>query len=220
LLQGLCVFRDIFARVMTKQRSIKEIIMPRVTGHAAVSEVSQGVDLRPGFGAFAWRVVSLHMITYFLAGLGAFFILDYRQVFETTELRYLMLPTTSPWVAAGPALQVIRGLLFAAILYPLFGEFMRRSRGALLLWSLFVGLAILGTAGPSPGSLEGVIYTKLPLRLHLLGLPEVLLQTLLFSAGLVGWCRKPSRWMNVVSVIVVAIMALMSAAGVFLGPGR
>jgi hypothetical protein len=154
------------------------------------------------------------MLTYFLVGLGAFFILDYRQVFETTELRYLMLPTSSPWVAAGPALQVFRGLLFAVILYPFVGNFTGRNHGVLLLWSLFVGLAILGTAGPSPGSLEGVIYTKLPLRLHLLGLPEVLLQTFLFSAGLVAWCRKPARWMNVTSAIAVGLGLLMSIAGV------
>ncbi len=166
------------------------------------------------FKSFTWRVVSLHVLTYFLAGLAAFFILNYRQAFETTELRYLMRPTTSTWVAAGPALQVIRGVLFALILYPLASHFIRRGNGALLLWSLFLGLAILGTVGPSPGSLEGIIYTKLPLKLHLLGLPEVLIQTLAFSFGLVNWCRKPSRWKDVTSGIGVCLVILMSVAGV------
>jgi hypothetical protein len=47
-----------------------------------------------------------------------------------------------------------------------------------------------------------------------MGLPEVVLQTLLFSAGLVSWCRKPARWKNVASGIGVAVGCLMSIAGV------
>ena len=175
--------------------------------------VEQAAELRPAFAAFAWRVLSLHMLTYFLVGLVAFLVFDYRQAFETTELRYLMRPTTSPWVAAGPALQIFRGILFAVILYPLAAYILSRKDGVLLLWSLFIGFAILGTAGPSPGSLEGILYTKLPISLHLMGLPEVILQTLLFSAGLVLWCRKPARWKNVASGIGVAVVCLMSVAG-------
>lgn len=174
---------------------------------------SKGKLSRPPFGAFAWRVISLQMLTYFICGLLAFFILDYREAFEQTDLRFLMLPTDSPWVAAGPALQVIRGLLFALVLYPLAGEFMRRANGALVLWSLFLGLAILGTCGPSPGSFEGMIYTKLPIGMHLFGLPEVVLQTLLFSTGLVWWCHKPARWKNVVAGVALGLTVLMSLAG-------
>ena len=174
----------------------------------------------PPFKAFAWRVISLHTLTYTLLGIAALLILDYRQAFETTELRYLMRPTTSSWVAAGPAWQLIRGFLFALVLYPFASLFIRKSNGVLLLWSLFLGLAILGTAGPSPGSLEGVLYTKLPLKLHLFGLPEGVLQTLLFSFGLVYWCRKPARWKNVASGICVGLVLLMSVAGVLAALGK
>ncbi|HYK90903.1 MAG TPA: hypothetical protein VE398_19180 [Acidobacteriota bacterium] len=185
------------------------------TGVATSDIASDTVDFPlPTLKAFAWRVVSLHVLTYFALGIAAFLILDYRQAFQNTELRYLMRPTTSPWVAAGPAFQLVRGLLFAAILYPFASHFIRRSNGALLLWTLFLGLAILGTAGPSPGSFEGILYTKLPIKLHLFGLPEVVLQTLLFSIGLVSWCRKPARWKNIASGIGVALVLLMSAAGV------
>jgi hypothetical protein len=190
--------------------------MPQPRAGVATSDIAVDVDdfPLPSFKAFAWRVVSLHVLTYFLLGLAAFLILDYRQAYQTTELRYLMRPTTSPWVAAGPALQPVRGLLFASILYPFAAHFIRRSKGVLLLWSLFLGLAILGTAGPCPGSLEGMLYTKLPLRLHLFGLPEVVLQTLLFSIGLVSWCRKPARWKNIASGIGVGLVLFMSVAGV------
>jgi len=178
------------------------------------SSVDQGEFPLPSFRAFAWRVICMHVVTYFLLGMVAYLVLDYRQAFENTELRYLMRPTTSAWVAAGPSLQPIRGLLFALVLYPFAFLFIRRKDGMLRLWSLFLGLAILGTAGPSPGSFEGMLFTRLPLRLHLFGLPEVVLQTLLFSFGLVSWCRKPARWKNVAGGIGVALVLLMSVAGV------
>ncbi len=189
--------------------------MPEPVAEVAKSAsiINAGDFPLPSFKAFTWRVISMHTLTYFLVGLAAYLILDYRQAFETTELRYLMRPTTSPFVAAGPALQPVRGFLFALILYPFASFFVRRSNGALLLWSLFLGLAILGTAGPSPGSLEGVLYTKLPLKLHVFGLPEVFLQTLLFSLGLVYWCRKPARWKNVASGIFLGLVILMGVAG-------
>jgi len=110
-------------------------------------------------------------------------------------------------------------MLFAVVLYPFASEFIYRRRGALLLWSLFVGLAILGTAGPSPGSLEGMLYTKVQFIHHLQGLPEVLLQTLLFSPGLRWWCRKPARWKNAVSIVAVTLIVLMSILGVFAAMG-
>ncbi len=172
----------------------------------------------PSFGAFAWRVVSLHTLTYFLLGLIAFLALDYRKAFEVTELRYLMRPTTSPWVAVGPVLQPFRGLLFALVLYPFAPHFLNARRGTLHLWGLFLGLAILGTAGPTPGSFEGFLYTTLPFKLHVFGLPEVVLQTLLFSIGLVGWCRKPARWKNAASGVCVGLVILMSIAGFFAAP--
>ncbi len=168
----------------------------------------------PSWKAFTWRVISLHVLTYFLCGVAAFFLFDYRQAFETTDLRYLMRPTSSPWVAAGPALQVVRGLLFAVVLYPFAPVFVRARKGAFFLWGLFLGLAILGTAGPCPSSLEGLFFTKLPLRLHLMGLPEIVLQTLLFSIGLVHWSRRPAGWKNVATGIGVGLVVLMSVAGV------
>ncbi len=178
---------------------------------------AEAEPVRPPFRSFTWRCISLHMLTYFIFGILAYFLLDYRKVFETTDLRYLMIPTTSPWVAAAPALQVFRGLLFALVLYPLAAEFIWRRNGALVLWGLFLGLAILGTCGPSPGSFEGLVFTKIPWQIQLLGLLEVVPQTLFFSLGLVWWCRKPARWKNVVSGMVVGLIMFMSVAA-FLVP--
>jgi hypothetical protein len=124
-----------------------------------------------------------------------------------------MLPTSSPWVAAGPALQVFRGLVFALALYPFRRVFLDESRGWLKLFGLMLGLAILSTAGPSPGSIEGMIYTKLPVVSQILGLWETVVQTLAFSVLLVLWHRKPHRAWGIVMGTACALVVLMSLAG-------
>jgi len=173
----------------------------------------------PGFGVFAWRVTALHMLTYFLAGIVAMSVFHYETLFETQALSCFMRPVKSVWVAFGPGLQVFRGLLFAVVLYPIADTILSRRRGWLILWGLFLGLATLGTVGPSPGSFEGMAYTKVPLITHLTGLPEVVTQTLLFSLGLVAWCRRPARWMNVLGIIAVVLIVLMSGLGALAAAG-
>ncbi|NLC53792.1 MAG: hypothetical protein GX770_07490 [Firmicutes bacterium] len=171
---------------------------------------------KDSWGQFFWRITACHMVTYFIMGLLASTSLDYKSFFGTAILGVYMRPLASPWVAAGPALQVFRGLLFALILWPLRASFLKEKRGWLKLWFLFIGLAILGTAGPAPGSLEGVVYTQLPIATHLRGLPEVVIQTLLFSVAVVFWYRKPAKVWNIIMAILVFLIVLMSLAGVFL----
>ncbi|HEQ72096.1 MAG TPA: hypothetical protein ENN69_06370, partial [Spirochaetia bacterium] len=65
--------------------------------------------------------------------------------------------------------------------------------GWLVLWALFLGIGILGTPAAAPSSMEGLLYSRLPLSFHLLGLPEVTLQTLGFSVLLFVWVRKRLR---------------------------
>lgn len=64
------------------------------------------------FGTFLWRITAAHVVTYFLAGLMAFYVLNYGDMFEKAPYSYFMKPASSPAVAAGPLLQVIRGLIF------------------------------------------------------------------------------------------------------------
>lgn len=60
-----------------------------------------------------------HTLTYFLMGILALNFLNYEDVFVSGALENYMRPTDSPWVAAGPALQWIRGIIFALAFYPL-----------------------------------------------------------------------------------------------------
>lgn len=168
------------------------------------------------FGRFFVRVTACHMLTYFVAGLLAFTLADYKTLFASEHLACYMLPTSSKWVSLGPLLQVFRGLVFALALFPFRRVFLDEGRGWLKLWGLLVGLAILSTAGPAPGSIEGMIYTKLPVVGQILGLHETLGQTLAFSILLVLWYRKPHRAWGIVMGISLTLIALTSLAGTFL----
>jgi hypothetical protein len=165
------------------------------------------------FGRFFLRVAACHMVTYFVAGLLAFTLLDYAAAFQSEHMACWMRPTTSRWVAAGPGLQWIRGLIFALVLFPFRHVFLESERGWLKLWGLLLGLGILSTYGPAPGSVEGLVYTKIPPLDQVKGLAEVVGQSLAFSILLVGWYRRPHRaWDNVLYVLA-GLVVLMSLAG-------
>ena len=167
-----------------------------------------------GFGRFFLRVTACHMVTYFVAGVLAYTLLDYATAFQSEHLACWMRPTTSKWVAAGPGLQWIRGLVFAAALYPFRRVFLEGERGWLKLWGLLLGLGILSTYGPAPGSVEGLLYTKIPPLDQVKGLSEVVGQSLAFSILLVAWHRRPHKAWGVVLYALTALVVLMSIAGV------
>jgi len=165
------------------------------------------------FRRFILRVCACHMVTYFVAGILAFVLLDYEKAFQSEHLSCWMRPTSSPWVALGPGLQWIRGLIFAVVLYPFRHVFLERSRGWLTLWGLLLGIGILSTYGPAPGSVEGLLYTTIPPLQQIAGLSEVVGQSLVFSVLLVAWHRRPHRAWGVVLYSLTALVVLMSLAG-------
>ncbi|MCF8335551.1 MAG: hypothetical protein K9H65_03005 [Bacteroidales bacterium] len=165
------------------------------------------------FGTFFWRITSAHMITYFIMGIIAVYALNYEQLFETPPMSHLMKPVDSAWVAVGPVLQIIRGLIFAAALWFFKESFLFKQYGWLRLWGLLVGLSVLSTTGPAPGSIEGMIYTKIPVTSQLRGYIEVLPQTLLFSLLVFYWYQKPKRLWNILSVIFVTLIVVLSGFG-------
>jgi hypothetical protein len=126
---------------------------------------------------------------------------------------------TSRWVALGPGLQWIRGLVFAAALYPFRHVFLEGPRGWLKLWGLLLGLGVLSTYGPAPGSVEGLIYTTIPPLQQLRGLSEVVGQSLASSFLLVAWYRRPARAWGAVLYSLTALVMLMSVAGFFAAQG-
>jgi len=168
------------------------------------------------FGRFLWRITALQVVTYFVFGLLFSTLFNYSNAYTSTILSSFMKPMSSAWVAAGPLFQILRGVLFAVVLWPFREPILNHKNGWLILWGLFLGLAIFGPVGPAPGSIEGMVYTKLPLTYHLFGLPEVLFQTLFFSLGVYYWYAKPGKVWTIPMTIALVLIILMSLAGIFL----
>lgn len=165
------------------------------------------------FRTFFWRVAASHMISYFIMGFIALHLLDYKNLFENPPFSYLMKPISSPWIALGPLLQVFRGLVFSLALWLFKDVFLDRKYGWLKLFGILIGLSLLSTVGPTPGSIEGLIYTQIPIKQQLIGYFEVVPQLLIFSIMVFYWCKFPKQLYNVLSIVIVVIICLMSVAG-------
>jgi hypothetical protein len=120
-------------------------------------------------------------------------VFHYANAFKQEIIRDYMLPMDQHNILIGPFMQPVRGLIFAVGLWPLRSFLIEKKRGWLTLWGLLVTVGILSTPAASPGSIEGMLYTKLPMWYHLIGYPEIMLQTLVFSIWLVWWERQSIR---------------------------
>jgi hypothetical protein len=173
---------------------------------------------RPFLSETLVKSMVTHTITYFIMGLLASTILNYAGFFTQSSLNQMMRPTTDPWVMAGPLFQPIRGILFGLVFYLLREPVFGKKDGWLMMWFTLVALGIIGTFGPTPGSLEGMIYTILPLWVHLRGLPEVLLQSLFLSLILFYWVNHPQKkWLSWVMGIAFVIFMFLPILGLLVG---
>lgn len=156
----------------------------------------------------------LHTVTYFLAGLVAANVFNYEGLFAIPSMAGFMRPYEDVWVMLGPLFQPLRGILFALALYPLWGSLFNRKYGWLVIWWLLVAIGILSTYGPTPGSIEGLLYTQVPLAAHLRGLPEVLVQSFVYSLVLFYWINHPEkRWLTWMLVIMFFILITFPILG-------
>ena len=175
------------------------------------------------FLQFALKVIITHTMTYFIFGLVMSNVFHYERLFQQDIIKDFMRPIGSPYVLAGPFLQPLRGLLFAIGLWPIRNFILSKKHGWLILWNIFVMFGILSTPAAAPCSIEGVIYSKLPFWYHLIGLPEIMLQTLTVSLVLVWWDKRlyqetksseakiaiPSLWPEVMKAIMTGCFAYL-----------
>jgi hypothetical protein len=173
-----------------------------------------GKDSRKSFWRFSWRITSLHTIAYTIAGLFALFTMGYKEHFSGVFLSNLMRPVNSPIVAWGPTLQLINGFIMSLFLFPI-GKLLidNRKNGWKILFLLLAGFSFFTPQVPGMGNFEGIVYTKAPLSIHLLGIPECLIYSLLFSSGFGFWYSKEKKWINTISIILSCLIVMMSALG-------
>lgn len=180
--------------------------------------VIESTGLRLRFSSLAIKTVIVHTVTYFVAGVLAYTIGGYERTFSEPPLSYFMRPTLDPVVMAGPLFQPLRGIIFAAAFYPLRSVLFGQRRGWLILWWLLLALGVLSTFGPAPGSVEGLIYTIIPPAAQILGLWEVLLQSLLFSTLLFYWVNHPgNRWLAWSLGIAFSVVMILPVLGLLAG---
>ncbi len=163
------------------------------------------------------KTIVVHTVTYFIMGLLASYLLNYRAAFAEPVTREYMRQVSEPIVALGPSLQFIRGILFAIAFYPLREILFGGKNGWLITWLLLVMLGIFSTFDAAPGSVEGLLYTKMPIRLQIFGLWEVILQALLLSAILYYWVNHPEKkWIAWVLGVFFVLTITFSILGVVL----
>ena len=160
------------------------------------------------------KTIIIHTVTYFIMGLLALTFLEYKTAFAEPITRENMRQVDDPIVALGPALQFIRGILFAVAFYPLREILFRRKDGWLITWLLLVALGILSTFAAAPGSIEGLLYTRMPVSLQISGWLEVMTQALLLSAILYYWVNHPEKkWLNWVLGSLYLLIIIFSVMG-------
>jgi hypothetical protein len=155
---------------------------------------------QPSFLSLAAKTAVCHALTYFIMGALAFNFLHYADTINKPDSG--MRPATSAWILFGPALQVVRGVLFASVFYPLRSLLFGRKYGWLLMSWILIAVGILGTFAAPGGSLEGFIYTTSPIATQMVSYLEVVPQALLLSALLCYWVNHPEKkWLNWVITI-------------------
>ncbi|HEV2494088.1 MAG TPA: hypothetical protein VG204_13565 [Terriglobia bacterium] len=173
---------------------------------------------QPRFPALVAKTIVSHTLTYIIMGALAAYFLNYAAQMARPESG--MRPFTSPWVMAGPLFQPLRGLVFASVFYPLRECLFGRKNGWLLMAWMLIALGILSTFGPASGSIEGMIYTPVPIRSQLRGWWEVVSQALLLSALLCYWVNHPGKkWLSWLLGIVFFVMVAMLVMGLLVRRG-
>lgn len=146
---------------------------------------------------YLFRFSIVHVIIYVLIALVFRNYLNYNEQFTSSVLYNNFRDADSIIMRFAPLFQLGRGIFLGLIIYPIYNSIINVKNGWLKLFVLLWGLSLIGSVAATPGSIEGFIYTSTPIIEHLLGLPEVTLQTLLFALVFVKWeersLKKSSR---------------------------
>ena len=101
------------------------------------------------------KTIVVHTVTYFVAGILAYTLNDYQQMYAQPPLSRSMRPTTDRLVMAGPLFQPVRGVLFALAFYPLRSVLFETRRGWFTLWWLLLASACSRRSAPPSARSKG-----------------------------------------------------------------
>jgi hypothetical protein len=166
------------------------------------------------FSSITIKTAVVHTVTYFLVGLLSFALLDYSAKYADPIVSNLMRQTDHPLVAAGPALQLLRGFLLGIVFFLLRDLVFPKKYGWLTMWLVLVIVGILAPFAAAPSSIEGMLYTVLPMWFHFTNFPEIFIQSGLLAWLTWYWVNHPEKkWLSWALWILVVIIVLLSTLG-------
>ena len=145
------------------------------------------------FVYFTIRFILVHVITYIFIGVVFMNLQNYASAFVTMDAFANFRSLDSTIVRLAPVFQIFRGAFFAFILYPFYNTLIKSDYAWVKMFFLIWGFSLIGSVAPIPGSIEGMIYTKMSLAEHLIGIPEVTVQIFIFSWFFVKWENRTER---------------------------
>jgi hypothetical protein len=145
------------------------------------------------FVYFTIRFILVHVITYIFIGVVFMNLQNYASAFVTMDAFANFRSLDSAIVRLAPVFQIFRGAFFAFILYPFYNTLIKSDYAWVKMFFLIWGFSLIGSVAPIPGSIEGMIYTKMSLVEHLIGIPEVTVQIFVFSWFFVKWENRTER---------------------------
>ena len=167
------------------------------------------------FSSIIYKTTVIHTVTYFVIGVLSFLFLDYGARYADPSVAVALRQTNHPLVTAGPLFQVLRGILFGIGFYVLRDLIFPKPRGWLTLWLVLLIIGIFSPFSSAPGSIEGVVYSTLPMWFHLMSLPELIIQSFLL-AFLTHYCvnHPEKRWLTISLAILFMMIVLLVGLGV------
>lgn len=158
---------------------------------------------------FIFKVTAAHFVSYLICGFLFSKLFHYEALFRLGNAQYFMRDAYGISSLIGPFVQVIRGIIIGCILLILKDNILKKKNGWLYLWIIFAGLGVVCTPGAAPASIEGIIYSQLPLEFHLKTAPELFAQTLLFSL----WVTGDFKFIIPEKIKIPAVITAISCVG-------
>jgi len=166
------------------------------------------------FSSIAFKTTLVHTVTYFVIGLLSFLFLDYSARYADPTVALALRQTDHPMVAAGPLFQVLRGFLFGIAFYALRDLIFAKQRGWLTLWLVLLIVGIFSPFSSAPGSIEGVVYSTLPMWFHIMSLPELIVQSFLLAFLTHYLVNHPEKkWLGIIFGALFVIIVLLALLG-------
>jgi hypothetical protein len=144
------------------------------------------------FLKFAGIIMVTMVVTYFIAGLVARFVLGGSEFYppSPTAITYLRDPAAPGMALITWPAQLLRGLLFAAALFPLRKRFIELGtwKGGLAFGAV---IFVVGYVAASGGMIEHFVwFNEYPLKFALITFVEILLQVALMGPWSVAWAER------------------------------